>query len=92
MKKAGTKGMSGGGTKNRGRTSVSGPSRMAGNGPRPTDPNVPQEVRREASRPVTAGGGRHRGDRRDMNKTYTGNERHPARGNNPRIDVKTRKR
>lgn len=91
MKKAGTKGMSGGGTKNRGRTSITGPSRLDG-GPRKTDPKVPQEVRREASRPQSPGAGKHRGDRRDTSPTYTGNERHPARGNNPRIDVKTRKR
>jgi hypothetical protein len=37
------------------------------------------------------GGGKHRGDRRDMNKTYTGNERHAARGNTPRKNVATRK-
>ena len=91
-KKAGTKGMSGGGTKGRGRTSITGPSRIDGNGPRPTKPNVPQEVRREATRPQTPGAGKHRGDRRDMSPTYTGNARHAARGNNPRTDVSTRKR
>lgn len=61
-------------------------------GPSPTTPHVPQTQRREATRPVTAGGGKHRGDRRDTSKTYTGNEKHASRGSNPRIDVKTRKR
>jgi hypothetical protein len=37
-------------------------------------------------------GGANRGDRRDTNKTYTGNARHAARGNTPRVDVSTRKR
>ena len=82
--------------KTRGRTSISGTvasSDMAkGNkGPRPTKPNVPEILRAEASRPVSAGV-KHRGDRRDTSKAYTGNTRHPARGNNPRIDVKTRAR
>jgi len=58
----------------------------------PTKPNVPEEMRTETNRPVTAGGGKHRGDRRDMSKTYTGNTKHRARGNTPRTDVKTRKR
>lgn len=34
----------------------------------------------------------HRVDRRDMNKLYTGNEKHASRGNDPRPDVSTRKR
>ena len=37
-------------------------------------------------------GGKNRGDRRDTNKTYTTNIKHPARGNNARPDVSTRKR
>ena len=81
--------------KNRGRTSISGnvkSSAMAQDeGPRRTKPNVPELLRAEANRPVTAGV-KHRGDRRDTSKAYTGNARHPARGSNPRIDVKTRKR
>jgi hypothetical protein len=36
--------------------------------------------------------GTHRGDRRDMSPTYTGNAKHAARGNTPRKDVKTRAR
>jgi hypothetical protein len=56
-------------------------------------PAFPVEQRTEASRPISGGGGgKHRGDRRDMSKTYTGSERHAARGNTPRKDVKTRKR
>jgi len=49
------------------------------------------ERRTQASRPVGTGGGVQRGDRRDMNKTYTGNDKHSARGNSPRKDVSTRK-
>ena len=56
-----------------------------------TKPNMPDAVRAQATRPVTSGVS-HRGDRRDTSKAYTGNARHPARGNTPRIDVKTRKR
>lgn len=37
-------------------------------------------------------GGKNRGNRRDTNKTYTGNARHSARGSTPRVDVSTRKR
>ena len=60
-------------------------------GPRPTKPNVPEVMRVEVSRPVAAGV-KHRGDRRDTSKAYTGNTRHPSRGNTARIDVKTRAR
>jgi hypothetical protein len=82
--------------KTRGRTAISGhvgDSYMGKGdaGPRPTRPNVPEVVRAEANRPVSSGG-KHRGDRRDTSKSYTGNARHPSRGNNPRIDVKTRAR
>jgi hypothetical protein len=82
--------------KTRGRTSISGKVSVRdmakGNaGPRATVPNVPEVVRAEANRPVSSGG-KHRGDRRDTSKTYTGNARHAARGNNPRVDVKTRAR
>lgn len=84
-------GMHGGGDrKARGRSSIT-PGVMS-DAPRPSKPNVPQEVRREATRPVKPGGGKHRGDRRDTSPTYTGNRKHSARGNNPRVDVGTRKR
>ena len=53
---------------------------------------VQLEKRTEVTRPVSTGGGKNRGDRRDMSKTYTGTARHAARGNTPRRDVKTRKR
>lgn len=82
--------------KTRGRTAISG--NVSGRavqtgdaGPRRTKPNVPEVMRAEVSRPQTAGV-KHRGDRRDTSPSYTGNERHPARGSNPRIDVKTRAR
>ena len=42
------------------------------------------------NRSVSAGD--HRGDRRDMSPTYTGNKKHSARGNTVRADVSTRKR
>jgi hypothetical protein len=82
--------------KTRGRTSISGnpgasEMRKGDIGPRATKPNVPEIVRAEANRP-TSSGGKHRGDRRDMSRTYTGNARHSARGNNPRSDVSTRAR
>ena len=84
----GTKGMHGGtDRKARGRTNIG----MAA-GPRPTKPNVPQEMRADANRPVSAGGTKHRGDRRDTSRLYTNNAKHSSRGNNPRADVKTRKR
>lgn len=76
--------------KARGRTSISG--KLAGESSRgSTKPNVPEILRVETTRPQTAGV-KHRGDRRDTSKTYTGNTRHPARGNTPRIDTKTRAR
>jgi hypothetical protein len=56
---------------------------------------VDLEKRTEVSRPTgksSTRGGKNRGDRRDMSPTYTGNARHSSRGNNPRPDVKTRKR
>lgn len=82
--------------KSRGRTSISGnvgASDMAkgDKGPRASKPNVPEVLRAEANRPVSAGV-KHRGDRRDTSKTYTTNTKHAARGNNPRADVKTRAR
>jgi len=75
--------------KTRGRTSITGMAKL--NPLKPTKPRSQQERRAETTRPVSAGAGRHRGDRRDMNKTYTGNTRHSARGNTPRANVATRK-
>lgn len=49
------------------------------------------EKKTQAARPVKAGGGAKRGDRRDMNKAYTGTAKHRARGNSPRVNVATRK-
>ena len=57
----------------------------------PAAPRVPIEDRHHANRPVSAGAG-HRGDRRDMSKTYSDVSRHASHGSNPRPDVKTRKR
>ena len=76
--------------KARGRTNITGTGGDLG--PRKTNPMTPQEMRREANRPQGPGAGKHRGDRRDMNKLYTNNARHPSRGSNPRPDVSTRKR
>jgi hypothetical protein len=90
MKKSGRKGMHrGGGTKGRGRTQI---TKVGYGTPSPTRPNVPGTSERETTRPVTAGSGKHRGDRRDMSPTYSGTTRHSARGSNLRADVKTRKR
>jgi hypothetical protein len=60
--------------------------------PTPTEGKVQQERITETNRPIGSGGGKFRGDRRDTSKTYTGNRKHAARGNNPRADVSTRKR
>ena len=57
----------------------------------PAAPRLPIEETL-VSRPISSGGGKHRGDRRDMSKTYSGTSRHASRGSNPRPDVKTRKR
>ena len=75
--------------KQKGRTNASNPL-----APSPSKPNVPQVLRTEANRPVTANGNmnKHRGDRRDTSKTYTGNRPHSSRGNNARRDVSTRAR
>ncbi len=61
-------------------------------GPTPTEGKVLQERLTEANRPIGLGGGKKRGDRRDMSPHYTGNDKHAARGNTERRDVKTRKR
>jgi hypothetical protein len=75
--------------KTRGRTGITGQN-IDSFGRRKTRPNVQQELRTEASRPQGPGT-KHRGDRRDMNKVYTGNTKHAARGNTPRKNVATRK-
>ena len=75
--------------KHRGRTSISNKFEKS-----PTKPDVPISRRTQSARPITANGnmGKHRGDRRDMSKTYTNNAVHRSRGSDPRPDVKTRKR
>ena len=76
--------------KTRGRTSITQTSKL-GN-PDRSKPNVKQERMAGVNRGQSpGGGGKHRGDRRDMNKAYTGNTRHAARGNTPRVNVATRK-
>ena len=77
--------------KTRGRTAIT-KSAKANPSRNKTHPNVEQVRMTEVNRGQTpGGGGKHRGDRRDMNKAYTGNERHAARGNTPRKNVATRK-
>jgi hypothetical protein len=75
--------------KQRGRSSV---SKILN--PNPTNPMVPEVQKADVNRGVTANGNmnKHRGDRRDTSKAYTGNQRHSARGNTPRRDVSTRAR
>lgn len=73
--------------KTRGRSSITAVDPKS-----PTHPGVPVTQKTQASRPVKAGSGKHRGDRRDMSPLYTGNKKHSARGNSTRPDVKTRKR
>lgn len=75
--------------KTRGRTSITDKGNI--NQANPSRPNYQQEQRAEVTRGVSAGSGKHRGDRRDMNKAYTGNRKHSARGNTPRVNVATRK-
>ena len=74
----------------RGRTNIPNPDHH--DHPSPTKPIIGQVERAESNRPVSAGNAHHRGDRRDMSPTYTGNEKHASRGNAPRKDVETRKR
>jgi hypothetical protein len=74
--------------KQRGRTNIAVTPGLVN----PAAPRLPVEERNEATRPVSSGAGKHRGDRRDMSKTYSGTSRHASRGSNPRPDVKTRKR
>jgi len=59
-----------GGTKRRGRTkAIEYDPSIATKGP------VKLQKRTEASRPTGTGGGKNRGDRRDTNPTFTGNNR-----------------
>lgn len=83
------KGMHGGkDRKQRGRTTINDIPAQS-----PTNPMVEQVVKTEANRAGPGQhGNKHRGDRRDMSPTYTGNVKHSARGNNPRPDVSTRAR
>ena len=73
--------------KTRGRTAITGQNIDSKS---KTRPNVQQTMRADVNRSTSAGV-KHRGDRRDMNKTYTGNVKHAARGNTPRKNVATRK-
>lgn len=63
-------------------------------GEKPTRPDYPVDQMTTTNRAVTASGNmnKHRGDRRDTNRVYTGNQKHRARGNTPRRDVSTRAR
>jgi hypothetical protein len=72
--------------KQRGRTSIT-PGLV-----NPAGPRLPVEEQNDTTRPISSGGGKHRGDRRDMSKTYSDTSRHASRGSNQRPDVKTRKR
>lgn len=78
------------GTKGRGRTRIHAPSTGPDLGPTPTRPNVPVTMKTQASRPA-GGGAKHRGDRRDMHRQYTGTTPHAARGKTGRLDRSTRK-
>ena len=60
-----------GGTKNRGRTAATTAPAASRS---PTRSNTPQEMRADATRPVGSGT-KHRGDRRDTNRQFTGNIR-----------------
>jgi len=77
--------------KTRGRTEIT-QSAKANPSRSKTRPQVEQVRMADVNRGQSpGGGGKHRGDRRDMNKAYTGNARHAARGNTPRKNVSTRK-
>jgi hypothetical protein len=60
-----------GGTKSRGRSRGGASDKFD---PSPTRPNTAVQLRTDASRPVSAGT-KKRGDRRDTNRQFTGNER-----------------
>jgi hypothetical protein len=67
------------GTKSRGRSKIKGHDATIGN-----KAAVRLEKRTEASRPITPGGGKNRGDRRDMNKTFSGTNRRQPNNSNPK--------
>lgn len=67
-----------GGTKSRGRSKLRGNQTAIGN-----KSALQLDKRTDSSRPISAGGGKNRGDRRDMNKTYTGNNRRQPNLSNP---------
>ena len=73
--------------KQRGRTNINVTPGLVN----PAAPRLPVEEQ-NTNRPISSGGGKHRGDRRDMSKTYSDTSRHASRGSNRRPDVKTRKR
>lgn len=68
-----------GGTKSRGRSKITGNDTAIGN-----KAAVKLEKRTETNRPVKAGGGKNRGDRRDMSKPYTNNTKTRANHANPK--------
>ena len=60
--------------KQRGRTNITpGLVNLAG-------PRLPVEEQNDTTRPISSGGGKHRGDLRDMSKTYSDTSRHASRG------------
>jgi len=65
--------------KPRGRTNISNVDPTSA-----TQPHHEQSDRALSSRPVSAGNGPHRGDRRDMNPVFTGNNEHSGGGKTPR--------
>jgi len=69
-----------GGTKTRGRKTIRGHDTTIAN-----KAAVDLEKRTEATRPISSGGGKNRGDRRDTNPQFTGNNRSRAANySNPR--------
>ena len=80
-------------TKTRGRSSITGTKDADGGlAGKPTHPDTHNQQLNDVSRGQSpGGGGKHRGDRRDMHKTYTGNARQSARGGTGRKNVNTRK-
>lgn len=68
-----------GGTKRRGRVKIQGNDTVIGN-----KSALGLAKRTDSSRPITAGGGKNRGDRRDMNKTFSGTNRRQPNNSNPK--------
>jgi hypothetical protein len=62
----------------RGRTARTVPSAVA-----PTKGRAPLEQRTGANRPVGAGAGKHRGDRRDTSRPFTNNNRRQPNHGDP---------